>query len=204
MPPKVKSQTPEDILKEKIIDKLEDGLLTTNQYRNLMELLAEGKQDMAKKAFESYVAHAPPKPVYVEPEPAPVHTPSPGPQPKAKGKPGPKPKGTSGAKVKKEPPPKTPKEILGKLLNKKKISMYVYHDLMEKLAKGQFADVMSTISTFTNEAVTQPVVHQPPPPSSTHQPTQPSTSVTSAYEEKLLKKIKKHADAIIALVEKHI
>ena len=72
MPPKIKQLTPEEILKNEIVDKLEDGILTTSQYRNMMEQMAEGKIDNVRKMFELYVSSHKPKIVHVEPEPEPI------------------------------------------------------------------------------------------------------------------------------------
>lgn len=185
MPPKLKQLTPEETLKSQIVDKLEDGILTTSQYRNMMEQMAEGKIDNVRKMFELYVGSHKPKIVHVEPEPEPVPEP---PKGKAKKEPKPKPKAP-----KKQPPPKTPKEILAKLLKQNKINMYVYHDLMEKLNQGKFSDVLSSISAFTNEQYTQP------DPSLQTKPVVHHTQSTD--EAQLLMKIRAHAQAIIDLID---
>jgi|SanBayMetagenome_1026888.scaffolds.fasta_scaffold52542_2 hypothetical protein len=191
MPPKLKILTPEETLKSEIVDKLEDGILSMYQYRDLMEQLAEGKIDNVRKMFDKMVSNHKPKVVHVEPEPEPLPEP-----PKGKAKKEPKPKAPKEPKPKapkKPPPPKTPKEILAKLLKQNKINMYVYHDLMEKLNQGKFSDVMSSISAFTGEQYTQP------DPSLHNKPNVQHTSSTD--EAQLLIKIRAHAQAIIDLID---
>jgi len=192
MPPKLKILTPEETLKSEIVDKLEDGILSMYQYRDLMEQLAEGKIDNVRKMFDKMVSNHKPKVVHVEPEPEPLPEP-----PKGKAKKEPKtpkaPKEPKPKAPKKPPPPKTPKEILAKLLKQNKINMYVYHDLMEKLNQGKFSDVMSSISAFTGEQYTQP------DPSLHNKPNVQHTS--SSDEAQLLIKIRAHAQAIIDLID---
>ena len=194
MPPKLKILTPEETLKSQIVDKLEDGILTTSQYRNMMEQMAEGKIDNVRKMFELYVSSHKPKIVHVEPEPEP---PKPTKTKEAKATKEPKaPKAPKEPKVKgpkKPPPPKTPKEILAKLLKQNKINMYVYHDLMEKLNQGKFSDVLSSISAFTGEQ------YIPPDPSTQTKPVVHHTQSTD--EAQLLMKIRAHAQAIIDLID---
>jgi hypothetical protein len=194
MPPKLKILTPEESLKNEIVDKLEDGILNTNQYRNLMEQMAEGKIDNVRKMFDYYLSNHKPKVVHVEPEP---ESPKPVKTKEAKAKKEPKtPKAPKEPKVKgpkKPPKPKTPKEIIAKLLKQNKINMYVYHDLMEKLNQGKFSDVMSSISAFTGEQYTQP------DPSLHNKPVvQHSQSID---DKQLLMKIRAHAQAIIDLID---
>jgi hypothetical protein len=192
MPPKLKILTPEETLKSEIVDKLEDGILSMYQYRDLMEQMAEGKIDNVRKMFDKLVSNHKPKVVHVEPEPEPVPEP-----PKGKAKKEPKtpkaPKEPKPKAPKKPPPPKTPKEILAKLLKQNKINMYVYHDLMEKLNQGKFSEVMSSISAFTGEQYTQP------DPSLHNKPSVQHTS--SSDEAQLLIKIRAHAQAIIDLID---
>jgi len=185
MPPKIKQLTPEETLKSEIVDKLEDGILSMYQYRDLMEQLAEGKIDNVRNMFDKMVSSHKSKVVHVEPAPEPLPEP---PKGKAKKEPKPKPKAP-----KKQPPPKTPKEILAKLLKQNKINMYVYHDLMEKLNQGKFSEVMSSISAFTGEQYTQP------DPSLHNKPSVQHTS--SSDEAQLLIKIRAHAQAIIDLID---
>ena len=192
MPPKLKILTPEETLKSEIVDKLEDGILSMYQYRDLMEQLAEGKIDNVRKMFDKMVSNHKPKVVHVEPEPEPLPEP-----PKGKAKKEPKtpkaPKEPKPKAPKKPPPPKTPKEILAKLLKQNKINMYVYHDLMEKLNQGKFSEVMSSISAFTGEQYTQP------DPSLHDKPVvQHSQSID---DKQLLMKIRAHAQAIIDLID---
>ena len=191
MPAKLKQLTPEETLKSQIVDKLEDGILSMHQYRDLMEQLAEGKIDNVRKMFDKMISNHKPKVVHVEPEPEPVPEP-----PKAKATKEPKPKAPKEPKVKgpkKPPPPKHPKEILAKLLKQNKINMYVYHDLMEKLNQGKFSDVLSSISAFTGEQ------YIPPEPSTQTKPVVHHTQSTD--EAQLLMKIRAHAQAIIDLID---
>lgn len=193
MPPKLKILTPEETLKNEIVDKLEDGILSMYQYRDLMEQMAEGKIDNVRKLFDKMVSSHKPKVVHVEPEPEPLPE-----SPKStKSKKEPKtpkaPKEPKAKAPKKPPPPKTPKEIIAKLLKQKKINMYVYHDLMEKLNQGKFSDVMSTISAFTGEQ------YIPPEPSTQTKPVVHHTPTTD--EAQLLIKIRAHAQAIIDLID---
>ena len=196
MPPKLKQLTPVEILKTEIVDKLEDGILTISQYRNMMEQMAEGKYDNVKKMLSIYVSNHKPKIVHVEPEPEPI---KPIKTKEAKATKEPKaPKAPKEPKVKgpkKPPPPKPPKEILAKLLKKNKISMYVYHDLMEKLNQGKFSDVLSSISAFTGDQ------YIPPEPSTQTKPVVHHTQSTD--EAQLLMKIRAHAQAIIDLIDQN-
>jgi hypothetical protein len=196
MPPKLKILTPEESLRNEIVDKLEDGIISVYQYRDLMEQLAEGKIDNVRKMFDKMVSNHKPKVVYVEPEPEPLPEPPKATKAKKEPKTPKAPKPPKEPKVKgpkKPPPPKTPKEIIAKLLKKNKINMYVYHDLMEKLNQGKFSEVMSSISAFTGEQYTQP------DPSLHDKPVvQHSQSID---DKQLLMKIRAHAQAIIDLID---